>query len=72
MVNFVSNHKDMKPLTYKRLIKNVVCSYKWSRVDAQHSLAGSVKVELSSSPPARLKEPALEPGSFNLRKVNGL
>jgi len=66
MVNFVSNHKDMKPLTYKRLIKNVVCSYKWSRVDAQHSLAGSVKVELSSSPPARLKEPALEPGSFNL------
>jgi len=35
-------------------------------------LAESVKVELSSSPPARLKEPALEPGSFNLRKANGL
>jgi len=35
-------------------------------------LAGSVKVEFSSSPPARLKEPDLEPGSFNLREANGL
>ena len=50
-------------------MKSVVCSYTWSRGYAQHVLAESAKVEVSSSLPARLKEPALEPGSFNLMRL---
>ena len=46
----------------------MVCSYTCSRVPAQHDSAESVKVEVSS-PPARLKEPDSEPGSFNLMKL---
>ena len=45
-------------------MKNVSCSYTWSRVCARHVLAGSAKVEFSSSPPARLKEPAWAPRLF--------
>src|SRR5688572_7298768 len=48
-------------------MKNVVCSYTCGRARAKHPLAGGVKVELSSSPPARLKEPGSETRLFQFK-----
>ena len=49
------------------LIKNVVCSYTCSRDCAKHDLAQSVKVEVSSSPPWKLKEPGSAPRLFQFK-----
>jgi len=61
---YASAHGQYMVLLKKRLIKNVVCSYRWSRLYVQHDLAESAKVEFSSSPPARLKEPGSAPRLF--------